>query len=60
MRELHGDSARFPGRAVSPMRYVRVVAQNRAQAAREGEAGFFVDLNLVDALELVFDRVFNG
>jgi len=35
---------------ISPMRSRPVVAQNRTQPARESEAGFFVDLNLVHAL----------
>jgi len=38
--------------------HVRVMAQNRAQPARERQAGFFVHLDLIDALKLVFHRVF--
>ena len=39
---------------------VRIVAQDRAQAAREGQALFLVDRNLRDAAHLVFDRIFDG
>ena len=37
---------------------VRVVAQDRAQTRRERQTDFRVNLNLVDAVQLVFDRVF--
>ena len=39
---------------------VGVVAQDGAEAAREGEALLFVYRNLGDAADLVFDRVLNG
>src|SRR6266850_8203659 len=39
---------------------VRVVPQNRAQAAREGKTLFFVYRNLQDSRKLVFDRIFYG
>jgi len=39
---------------------VRVVAQDGAQAAREGEALFLVHRNLRDARSWYFDRVFDG
>ena len=39
---------------------VRVVAQDGAQAAREGEPLLLVDGNLRDAADLVLDRVFDG
>ena len=39
---------------------VRVVAQDGAQAAREGQAFLLVDRNLRDAANLVFDRVLDG
>ena len=39
---------------------VRVLPQDGAQTGGEGPAGFRVDLHLVDALEHVFDGVFDG
>src|SRR5580658_3704354 len=39
---------------------VGVVAEDRAQAACEGEALFLVDWDLSDAADLVLDRVFDG
>ena len=39
---------------------VGVLPQHRAQHAREGEALLLVDLDLVDALQLVLDRVLDG
>ncbi len=46
---------------ISPTRIlVGVVAQDGAQAAREGQPLFLVDGNLRDAANLVLDRVFNG
>ena len=59
-RGLHGDLRRFLVANFADQHHVRVVAQNRAQPAREGQAGLFGNLDLVDALELIFDRVFDG
>ena len=39
---------------------IGIVAENGAQPAREGQTGFFRNLNLVDAAHLVFDRILNG
>src|SRR6266851_1015997 len=39
---------------------VRILTQHRAQDLREGEADLALDLDLIDALELVFDRVLDG
>src|SRR5712691_4424829 len=39
---------------------VGVVAQNGAEAAREGQALLFIHGNLGDAADLVFHRIFNG
>jgi hypothetical protein len=36
---------------------IGILAQNVAQGAGEGEADLAVDLGLVDALDLVFDRI---
>ena len=38
---------------------VRVVAQNRAQAARKRQSFLFVHRNLSDAVQLILDRVFD-
>ena len=40
--------------------FVRVMAEDGAEAAREGEALFLIDGNLRDAFELVFDGIFDG
>ena len=37
--------------------FVRVMAQNRAQAAREGQPLLLVHRNLGDALDLIFDGI---
>ncbi len=39
---------------------VRVVAQNGAQPAREGQPLLLIDRNLGDALDLVLHRIFDG
>src|ERR1017187_4745595 len=58
-RRLHGDLRRFLVADFADENHVRVMTQNRTQPARKREAGLFVDLDLIDALELVFNRVFN-
>src|SRR5208282_3852458 len=58
-RGLHGNLRRFRVANFADQHHIRVVAQNRAQPAREREAGLFTDLDLVDALELVFHWIFN-
>ena len=40
--------------------HVRVLAQNSAQPAGKGHIDFRVNLGLTDALQLIFDGVFNG
>src|SRR5258706_3963701 len=39
---------------------IRVLAENVAQAHREGQANVRPDRNLIDALQLIFDRLFDG
>ncbi|MPN29258.1 hypothetical protein SDC9_176709 [bioreactor metagenome] len=39
---------------------VRVLPQHGPQAGGEGKAGFFVDLHLVDPVDVVFHRVLQG
>src|ERR1039458_630251 len=58
-RRLHRDLCGFGVTDFADENHVRVVAQNRAQPAREGQPGFFIDLDLVDAFELIFHRVFH-
>ena len=53
----HGDVG---GLAVADLAHgddVRVLTQNGAQAGGEGHAGLFVDLDLVDTVEVIFHRV---
>ena len=57
---LHRDLCRFRIADFADHDLIRVVAQNRAQAAREGEALFFIHRNLQHAGQLILDRVFDG
>src|ERR1700733_4121104 len=59
-RGVDGDLRGFLVADFADHDLVRVVAQDGAQAAGEGEAFFFVHRNLGDAAHLIFDRVFNG
>src|SRR5205814_291310 len=59
-RRLHGDLRGFLVADFADENHVWVVAQNRAQAARERQPGLFRNLNLVHALELILHRVFDG
>ena len=58
-RRLHRDLGGLGVADFADQNNVRVVAQNRPEPARKGEPGLFVDLNLIDALELIFNRVFH-
>ena len=59
-RRLHRDLRGFRVADLADHDLVRVVAQNRAQAARKGQSLFLVDRNLQHAGQLVLDRVFDG
>ena len=59
-RRLHGDLSCLLVANFADKNYIGVVAQNRAQPAREGQPGLFGDLNLIDSFELIFDRIFDG
>ncbi len=59
-RGVDGDLRRLLVANFADQDLVGVVAQNGAQAAREGEALLLVDGNLRDAANLVFDRIFDG
>ena len=58
-RGVDGDMRSFLVSDFADEDLVRIVAQNSAQAAGEGETLFLVDRNLGDALELIFDRIFD-
>ena len=58
-RRLHGDFGRFQVANFADQDHVRVVTQNRAQTGGERQPILAFDLDLVDAVELVFDRVFD-
>ena len=49
------DIAHFPDQD-----HVRILAQSRAQHAAEGQLDLLVDLDLVDAVETVFNRILHG
>ena len=57
---LHGNLSRLLITNFADEDYIGVVAQNRAEPAREGQAGLFGNLNLIDTFELVLDRIFDG
>ena len=59
-RCLHGDLRGFLVADFADEHDVGIVAQNRAQPAAESQPGFFRNLDLVDPLELVFDRILDG
>src|SRR6185437_3807441 len=59
-RRLNGDLRGFRVADFANHDFVRVVAQDGAQAAGKGQALFFVHRNLRDAADLVFHRIFNG
>ncbi len=59
-RGLNGDLRRLGVADFADHDFVRVVAQDRAQAARKRQSLFLVDRNLCDAAQLILDRVFNG
>lgn len=56
----HGDVGSFAVTDLTDGDDIRVLTQNGAQAGGEGHAGFFVDLDLVDTVEVVFHGVFQG
>ena len=58
-RGLHGDLRRLLIADFTDEHDVGIVAENRAQAAGKRQAGFFRHLDLVHALELILDRIFD-
>src|SRR5690348_4850276 len=57
---LDGDLRGFLVANFADHDFVGIVAQDGAQASREGESLFLVDGNLGDAFELVLDGIFDG
>src|SRR5690242_1537010 len=60
LRSLDADLGRFQVADLADHDHVRVLAQERAQGGGEGHAALDVLLDLVDALDADFDRVFHG
>ena len=56
-RGLHGDLGGFEVADFADHHHVRILAQDRAQPAREGHLHPRVDLRLADAVNVVFDRI---
>jgi hypothetical protein len=59
-RGLHRDLRRLKIAHFADHDDVGVLAQDRAQHMREGQADLRFHLDLVDAFELIFDRIFDG
>ena len=59
-RSLDGNLGGFLVANFADENDVGIVAQNRAQPARKGQASFFGDLDLVDAAQLIFDRILDS
>ena len=59
-RGLNGDLGGFAIADFAHQHYVRILAQDGAQAAGEGHLDFGVDLGLAYALQLILHRIFNG
>ena len=59
-RGLHGNLRRFLVTNFTNEDHVRIMPQNGPQPASKGQPGFFRDLNLVDAAQLIFDRILDG
>src|SRR5580704_16977241 len=57
---LHGKVGRLAVAEFAHYDNVRILAQKRAQTARERHTGHRIDLRLVDANNTIFNRVFDG
>jgi len=60
LRGLDGNRRRFRIADFTDQDHVRVLAENGAQSAREGHAGFPVQLDLADIVDPVFDGILQG
>src|SRR6185369_4178198 len=58
-RRLNGNLRGFRVTDFADHDLVRIVAQNGAKAAGEGQTFLFIYWNLRDAADLIFDRVFD-
>ena len=58
-RRLNGNLRRFGVADFTDHDFVRVVAQDRAQASREGQSLFLVNGNLRNAVQLILDWIFD-
>src|SRR6266850_6517141 len=58
-RSLDGDLRRFLVPNFTNQNHIRIMPQNRAQPLGKGQSGLFRNLDLIDAPQLIFDRVFN-
>ena len=59
-RRLDGDLGGLEVAHLADHDHVRVLAEEGAQAAGEGEVNLRVDLRLADAGELILDRILDG
>ncbi len=59
-RGLNGDTAGFQVTHLTDHDDIRVLTHDGAQCPGEVQADGRLDLNLIDALELILDRVFDG
>src|SRR5277367_6008823 len=59
-RGIDGDLRGFLVANFADHDFIGIVTQDRAQAAGKGEAFLFVDGNLGDAADLIFDGIFDG
>ena len=57
---LDGDFGGFPVADFTYQNDIRVLADDRPEAAREGEVDFGIDLYLTDAFDLILNGVFDG
>ena len=57
---LHRNLRGFPIAHFTDHDDVWILPQNRAQSTGKGQLDLGLNLNLIDATHLVFDRIFNG
>ena len=57
LRRLHGDFRRLRIANLADEDDVGILAENRSQRARKRQLDFLVDLRLVDARDLIFNRI---
>ncbi len=57
---LHGNFSRFQITYFTNHDDVRILSEDGPQSSSKGQVDFGVDLRLADAVEIVFNRVFNS